>query len=83
MKSGLRFSLRAHGNSDSRLSKTEREGAERRGPNGEKILGAWEGGRPILGLLHPKRRQLDAEDIARQIKQMSAGRYLAPLPDQR
>ena len=72
MKSGLRFSLRAHGNSDSRLSKTEREEAERRGPNGEKILGAWEGGRPILGLLHPKRRQLDAEDMARQIKQMSA-----------
>ncbi len=72
MKSGLRFSLRAHGNGGSGLSETEREAAEHRGPNGEKILGAWEGGRPILGLLHPKRRQLDAEDIARQIKQLSA-----------
>ena len=84
MKSGLRFGLRAHGNGSANLSEAERVEAEQRGPNGEKIAGAWEGGRPILGLLHPKRRQLDAQDMARQVKQLSCvACVLAALPNQR
>ncbi len=70
MKWGLRFGMRAHGSP--RLTQTEREEALRRGPNGEKLPGAWEGGRPILGLLHPRLRETAAADMAEQVKHLAA-----------
>jgi len=70
VKYGLRFALRAHGSA--RLTPQEREEALRRGPNGEEVPGAWEGGRGMLGLLHPRVRQLRAEDMAEQVKQLCA-----------
>ena len=70
LKHGLRFAMRAHG--ADKLTDKEREAALRRGPNGEKIAGAWEGGRPVLGLAHPTLRQRRAQDMAKQVKELSA-----------
>lgn len=70
MKYGLRFGMRAHGYPT--LTPEEREEALRRGPNGEKLPGAWEGGRPIIGLLSPRVRETVAADLAKQVKQMAA-----------
>jgi hypothetical protein len=69
-KYGVRLSMRAHG--ADHLTDAEREAALRRGPNGEKLPGAWEGGRPILGLLSAPLRAQRAADMARQVKELAA-----------
>ena len=71
MKYGVRFGMRAHGQSAG-LTDAEREEAQIRGPNGEKIPGAWEGGRPILGLLSPRVRALVSADMAKQVAVLAA-----------
>ena len=71
LKYGLRFGMRAHG-SATKLTPEEVEEAQRRGPKGEKLPGAWEGGRPIHGLLSAKLREQSAADMAQQVKKMAA-----------
>ena len=70
LKHGVCFALRA--DPGGTLTDQEREEALRRGPNGEKIPGAWEGGRPILGLLHPRLRQVRAESMAAEMQALCA-----------
>ncbi len=70
MKYGLRFGMRAHGSA--KLTDAEREEALRRGPHGEKLPGAWEGGRPITGLLSARVRETAAASMAEQVKELAA-----------
>ena len=70
MKYGLRFCLRAHGVAN--LTPKESEEAERRGTNNEKLAGAWEGGRPISGLVSTKLRETTAADMAMQVKELAS-----------
>ena len=70
IKYDLRFGMRAHGPVPRGSSSPEWAEALQRAPNGETIP-HWGGARPTLGLLHPKRRRLDAQDVARQLKELS------------